>query len=132
MTQTTSLSPLLEHFFVQRLMNQRQASPHTIKSYRDTFRQLLLFAQRLLERQPSDLQFEQIDAPLVVAFLEELETKRGVSLRSRNTRLAAVHSFFRYAAFELPSHAEQIQRALAIPGKQYTLQAGRIPHAGRG
>ena len=120
MTQTTSLSPLLERFFVQRLMNQRQASPHTIKSYRDTFRQLLLFAQLRLERQPSDLQFEQIDAPLVVAFLEELETKRGVSARSRNTRLAAVHSFFRFAAFELPSHAEQIQRVLAIPGKQYT------------
>ena len=120
MTQTTSLSPLLERFFVQRLMNQRQASPHTIKSYRDTFRQLLLFAQLRLERQPSDLQFEQVDAPLVVAFLEELETKRGISVRSRNTRLAAVHSFFRYAAFELPSHAEQIQRVLAIPGKQYT------------
>ena len=120
MTRTTSLSPLLERFFVQRLMNQRQASPHTIKSYRDTFRQLLLFAQRRLKRQPSALHFEQIDAPLVVAFLEDLETGRGVSVRSRNTRLAAVHSFFRYAAFELPTHAEQIQRVLAIPSKRYT------------
>ncbi|MCY3596265.1 MAG: site-specific integrase [Rhodospirillales bacterium] len=120
MTRTTSLSPLLERFFVQRLMNQRQASPHTVKSYRDTFRQLLLFAQRRLKRQPSALHFEQIDAPLVVAFLEDLETRRGVSVRSRNTRLAAVHSFFRYAAFELPTHAEQIQRVLAIPSKRYT------------
>lgn len=101
-------------------MNQRQASPHTVKSYRDAFRQLLQFAQKRLGRQPSDLQFEQIDAPLVVDFLDELETMRGVSVRSRNLRLAAVHSFFKYAAFELPSHADQIQRVLAIPSKRYT------------
>ena len=120
MTRTTGLSPLLERFFVQRLINQRQASPHTVKSYRDAFRQLLQFAQKRLGRQPSDLQFEQIDAPLVVEFLDELEATRGVSVRSRNLRLAAVHSFFKYAAFELPTHAEQIQRVLAIPSKRYT------------
>ena len=68
MTRTTGLSPLLERFFVQRPMNQRQASPHTVKSYRDAFRQLLQFAQKRLGRRPSDLQFEQIDAPLVVDF----------------------------------------------------------------
>ena len=107
MTAATSLAPLLERFFTQRLMQQRQASPHTIGSYRDTFRQFLVFAQQRLNRQPSNLDFEQIDGPLVADFLEELETQRGLSIRSRNLRLAAIHSFFRYTAFELPSHAAQ-------------------------
>ena len=114
MTRATSLAPLLERFFTQRLMQQRQASPHTISSYRDTFRQFLIFAQQRLARAPSRLTFEQIDAPLITAFLEELETQRGLSVRSRNLRLTAIHSFFRYAAFELPTHAAQIQRVLAI------------------
>ena len=120
MTAATSLAPLLERFFTQRLMQQRQASPHTIGSYRDTFRQFLVFAQQRLNRQPSNLDFEQIDGPLVADFLEELETQRGLSIRSRNLRLAAIHSFFRYTAFELPSHAAQIQRVLAIPSKRFT------------
>ncbi len=120
MIHGTSLAPLLEQFFTRRLMQQRQASPHTISSYRDTFRQFLGFAHRRLDREPSKLDFEQVDAPLVVAFLDELETERGLSVRSRNTRLAAIHSFFRFAAFELPTHAAQIQRVLAIPGKKYT------------
>ena len=120
MTRTTSLAPLLERFFTQRLMQQRQASPHTISSYRDTFRQFLIFAQQRLARPPSRLMFEQIDAPLITAFLEELETRRGLSVRSRNLRLTAIHSFFRYAAFELPTHAAQIQRVLAIPSKRFT------------
>ena len=120
MTRTTSLAPLLERFFTQRLMQQRQASPHTISSYRDTFRQFLLFAQQRLARPPSRLTFEQIDAPLITAFLDELETRRGLSVRSRNLRLTAIHSFFRYAAFELPTHAAQIQRVLAIPSKRFT------------
>ena len=120
MTQSTSLAPLLERFFVERLMNQRQASPHTVKSYRDTFRQLLVFAHQRLKVQPSQLHFEQLDAPLIADFLEALETVRGLSVRSRNQRLAAVHSLFRYAAFELPHHANQIQRVLAIPSKRYT------------
>ena len=120
MTRSAGLAPLLERFFVQRLMNQRQASPHTVKSYRDAFCQLLPFAWKRLGRQPSDLQFEQIDAPLVVDFLDDLEATRGVSVRSRNLRLAAVHSFFRFAAFELPTHADQIQRVLAIPPKRCT------------
>ena len=117
MTRTTGLAPLLERFFTQRLMQQRQASPHTITSYRDTFRQFLIFAHQRLARPPSRLAFEQIDAPLIIAFLEELETRRGLSVRSRNLRLTAIHSFFRYAAFELPTHAAQIQRVLAIPSK---------------
>ncbi len=120
MTTTTSLAPLLERFFTLRLMQQRQASPHTIKSYRDTFRQLLLFAQQRLHQPPSRLNVEQIDAPLIVAFLDDLEHQRGLSVRSRNLRLTAIHSFFRYAAFELPTHAAQIQRVLAIPSKRFT------------
>jgi site-specific recombinase XerD len=116
----TNLAPLLERFFTQRLMQQRKASPHTIKSYRDTFRQFLTFAQRRLHQPPSRLDFEQIDAPLVTTFLEELEKQRGLTVRSRNLRLTAIHSFFQYASFELPDHAEQIQRVLAIPSKRFT------------
>ena len=119
MTTTTSLAPLLERFFTQRLMQQRQASPHTISSYRDTFRQFLTFTQQRLHQPPSRLNLEQIDAPLIVAFLDELEKQRGLTVRSRNLRLTAIHSFFRYAAFELPEHAAQIQRVLAIPSKRF-------------
>jgi site-specific recombinase XerD len=120
MTTTTSFAPLLERFFTQRLMQQRQASPHTIKSYRDTFRHFLLFAQQRVHQPPSRLTIEQIDAPLIVAFLDELEHRRGLSVRSRNLRLTAIHAFFRYATFELPTHAAQIQRVLAIPSKRFT------------
>jgi site-specific recombinase XerD len=119
MTIATRLAPLLECFFTQRLMQQRQASPHTISSYRDTFRQFLTFAQQRLHQPPSRLNVEQIDAPLIVAFLDELENQRGLSVRSRNLRLTAIHSFFHYAAFELPTHAAQIQRVLAIPSKRF-------------
>lgn len=120
MTMTTNLAPLLEHFFTQRLMQQRQASPHTIRSYRDTFRQFLTFAQQRLHQPPSRLNLEQIDAPLIVAFLDDLQKKRGIGVRSRNLRLTAIHSFFRYAALELPTHAAHIQRVLAIPSKRFT------------
>src|SRR5207245_1175424 len=119
-TTTTNFAPLLERFFTQRLMQQRQASPHTLRSYRDTFRQLLIFAQQRLHQPPSRLHVEQIDAPLIVAFLDDLANQRGLSVRSRNLRLTAIHSFFRYAAFELPTHAAQIQRVLAIPSKRFT------------
>jgi site-specific recombinase XerD len=120
MTASTSLAPLLERFFTQRLMQQRQASPHTISSYRDTFRQFLKFANRRLHKSPSSMYLEEIDAPLVVAFLDHLEKDQGVSIRSRNLRLTAVHSFFRYAALEAPAHSAQIQRVLAIPSKRFT------------
>ncbi len=115
-----SLAPLLQRFFTQRLMQQRQASPHTISSYRDTFRQFLKFIQQRLRKPPSRLTFEEIDAPLIVAFLDELEKRQGISVRSRNLRLTAIHSFFRYAAFEVPAHSAQIQRVLAIPSKRFT------------
>ena len=115
-----TLAPLLQRFFTQRLMQQRQASPHTISSYRDSFRQFLKFVQQRLRKPPSRLTFEEIDAPLIVAFLDELEKHQGVSVRSRNLRLTAIHSFFRYAAFEAPAHSAQIQRVLAIPSKRFT------------
>ena len=101
-------------------MQQRQASPHTIASYRDTFRLLLQFAQQRLRKAPSALALEDIDAPLVVAFLDELEATRGITARTRNLRLTAIHSFFRYVAFEAPAHAAQMQRVLAIPAKRFT------------
>jgi site-specific recombinase XerD len=101
-------------------MQQRQASPHTISSYRDTFRQFLKFIQQRLHKPPSRLAFEDVDAPLVAAFLDELEKRRGLSVRSRNLRLTAIHSFFRYAAFEVPAYSAQIQRVLAIPSKRFT------------
>jgi site-specific recombinase XerD len=119
-TTTPNLAPLLERFFTQRLMQQRQASPHTISSYRDTFRLLLKFAQQRLHTPPAQLTFKAIDAPLIGAFLDQLEKRRGLSVRSRNLRLTAIHSFFRYAAFETPEHAAQIQRVLAIPSKRFT------------
>ena len=120
MIHPPTFAPLLECFFTQRLMQQRQASTHTIISYRDTFRQFLKFVQTRLHKPPSRLSFEEIDAPLIVAFLDDLEKRRGISVRSRNLRLTAIHSFFRFAAFEAPAHSAQIQRVLAIPSKRYT------------
>lgn len=119
MIDCTSLAPLLESFFTERLMQQRQASPHTIRSYRDTFRQLLKFAQKRQHKAPSRLTFEEIDAPLILAFLNDLEKREGISVRSRNLRLTAIHSFFRFAAFEAPANSAQIQRVLAIPSKRF-------------
>lgn len=120
MSSLTSLAPLLERFFMRRLMQERRVSPHTVSSYRDTFRLFLKFAQQRLHKPPCTLMFEDIDAPLISAFLDHLEKERGVSVRSRNLRLTAIHSFFRYAAFELPTHSAQIQRVLAIPSKRFT------------
>jgi site-specific recombinase XerD len=118
--KSATLAVLLENFFTLRLMNQRQASPHTISSYRDTFRLLLQFAQKRLHKPPARLAFEEIDAPLIAAFLDDLEKSRGITVRSRNLRLTAIRSFFHYAAYEEPSRAAQIQRVLAIPGKRHT------------
>jgi len=119
MTPRATLAGLLEGFFTQRLMRQRQVSPHTISSYRDTFRLLLRFAHQQLHTPPARLAFTAIDAPLIAAFLDDLEHRRGITARSRNLRLTAIRSFFHYAAYEEPSHAAQIQRVLAIPGKRH-------------
>lgn len=115
-----SFPVLLESFFTQRLMKQRLASPHTIKSYRDTFHRLLQFTLQYLRKQPSQLELTDIDAPLISAFLEDMERSRKISPRTRNVRLAALRSFFRYAALEAPAQSAQIQRCLAIPGKRHT------------
>jgi site-specific recombinase XerD len=120
MTSQPTFPTLLEGFFTRRLMQQRQASAHTIASYRDTFRLLLLFAQKRLRKEPSVLVLEDIDVPLVVDFLDELEKARHVTARTRNLRLSAIHSFFRYVAFEAPAHAAQTQHVLAIPAKRFT------------
>ena len=119
MSAAASFAGLLEGFFTQRLMQQRCASAHTIASYRDTFRLLLRFAQQRLRKAPSQLALNDVDAPLVLAFLDAMEQARGVGARTRNLRLTAIHSFFRYAAFESPEHSAQIQRVLAIPAKRF-------------
>ena len=116
--KATSFPSLLERFFLDRLIRQRQVSPHTVSSYRDTFRLLLQFAKKRLRRSPSQLKLEDVDAPLIVAFLDALETDRRIGARSRNLRLTAIRSFFHYAAYEEPAHASQIQRILAIPSKR--------------
>jgi len=120
MTSQPTFAPLLEAFFTQRLMRQRRASAHTIASYRDAFGLLLRFVHERLRKAPSVLMLEDIDAPLVAAFLDELEAKRGITARTRNLRLTAIHSFFRYVAFEAPANAAQTQRVLAIPAKRFT------------
>ncbi len=115
----TALAPLLEAFFSERLLRQRMASPHTIAAYRDAFRLLLGFAEKHIGKAPSTLLLADIDAPLVGAFLDHLESGRGNSVRTRNARLAAIHSFFRFAAGREPAHAGLIQRVLAIPQKRF-------------
>ncbi len=110
---------LLEAFFTDRLMRQRKASAHTIASYSDTFRLLLEFVQQRLKKAPSTLTIGDLPAPLIVDFLDSLEKDRGNSARSRNIRLAAIRSFFRYAALHQPNYSALIQRILAIPAKRH-------------
>jgi site-specific recombinase XerD len=113
-----TLATMLEAFFTDRLQHQRQASPHTIGAYRDAFRLLLIFAKDDIHKMPSDLALTDLDAPFIVRFLTHLEKKRGNAIPTRNARLAAVHSFFRFLALREPSHAGLIQRVLAIPHKR--------------
>jgi integrase/recombinase XerD len=115
----TSLAPILESFFTERLITQRRVSPHTVTSYRDTFRLLLDFANQTTGRAPCRLDLADLDAPLIGAFLDHLEHQRRNSVRTRNARLVAVHSLFRYAAVREPAHAGLIQRVLAIPQKRF-------------
>jgi site-specific recombinase XerD len=114
----TMLAGFLQRFFTDRLQRQRAASPETVAAYRDTFRLLLSFAQQRLKRIPSALSLEELDAPFVTAFLGNLETVRGNSIRTRNARLAAIHSFFKFVAFEEPALSANCQRILAIPTKR--------------
>jgi integrase/recombinase XerD len=115
----SALAPTLQAFFTDRLIRQRQASPQTIAAYRDTLRLLLVFAADRTGTAPSRLDVGEIDAPLVGAFLDHLETHRGNGVRTRNARLAAIRSLFRYAALRHPEHAESIGRVLAIPPKRF-------------
>jgi site-specific recombinase XerD len=115
----TLLAPTLQLFFTERMANQRQASPATITSYRNTFRLLLRFMQDRTGKAPSDLHWTDLDAEAISAFLDHLETARHNSARSRNTRLAALRSLFRFAALRHPEHAELIQHVLAIPQKRF-------------
>jgi site-specific recombinase XerD len=115
----TALAPTVQAFFADRLVRQRQASTHTIAAYRDTIRLLLGFAAQRRSVEPSKLDLDDLDAPLVGAFLNHLEQERGNGVRTRNARLAAIHSLFRYAALRTPEHAAVIERVLAIPPKRY-------------
>ena len=113
------LAPTLQAFFTDRLTRQRNASPHTIAAYRDTLRLLLAFAHQQTGKQPCQLDLDDLDAPLIGAFLDHLEHERHNSIRTRNARLAAIRSLFHYAALEHPEHAETISRVLAIPPKRF-------------
>lgn len=121
MTPTTpaSLSALLQSFFMDRLLQELRASPHTIASYRDSFRLLLAFAKKRLGKNPSCLDVQALDAPFLAEFLHHLEVERGNGARTRNVRLAALRSFFRYVALREPVYSHQCQRVLAMPSKKY-------------
>ena len=115
----SALAPTLQAFFTDRLIRQRHASGHTIAAYRDTLRLLLGYAATSTGLPPSRLDLADLDAPLIAGFLDHLERERGNSIRTRNARLAAIHSLFRFAALAHPEHAQSISRVLAIPPKRF-------------
>jgi site-specific recombinase XerD len=114
----SALAPTLEAFFTQRLIGQRHASPHTVAAYRDAWRLLLRFVHARTGKEPSQLDLADLDATVISAFLDHLEQQRHNSTRTRNARLAAIRSFFHYAALRHPEHAGLIARVLAIPVKR--------------
>jgi site-specific recombinase XerD len=114
----TAIAATMQAFFTERLIAQRRASPHTIAAYRDTLRLLLGFAAQRTRTPPCRLDIADLDAPVISAFLDHLERDRGNTVRSRNARLAAIHSLFGYAALRHPEHAADIARVLAIPPKR--------------
>jgi site-specific recombinase XerD len=114
----STLSPLLEALFTERLIGQRNASPHTIAAYRDTYRQLLRYTATRTGRPPERLDLTDLDAPTIGAFLQHLEDERHVSIRTRNLRLTAIRVLFQFATYRHPEHAALIQRVLAIPPKR--------------
>lgn len=115
----TALAPTLQAFFTDRLVRERHASPATVAAYRDTWRMLLDFAATRTRKSPARIDLDDIDAPMVSAFLDHLETHRGNTARTRNARLAGIHSVFRFAAHRHPEHAATIARVLAIPTKRF-------------
>ncbi len=114
----TAIAPYMSAFLRKHLPQERRASPHTCDTYAYAFQLLLCFAARRLKTQPSSLELEQIDAPLVLAFLEHIESERGNSPKTRNTRLAAIHAFFRFLEYRLPSCLDQARRIHALPMKK--------------
>jgi site-specific recombinase XerD len=115
----STFSELLQAYFTQRLMNECNASPHTIANYRDAFRLLIAFAHEQLRKAPTALTMQELDAAFVYRFLDHLERDRGITARSRNVRLAAIHSFFNYVALQEPALGALAQRVLAIKSKRY-------------
>jgi integrase/recombinase XerD len=113
------LAPTLQAFFTDRLITQRDVSPRTVAAYRDTFRLLLAFVEQQTSKQPFQLDLADLDAPLIGAFLTHLEQDRHNTPRTRNARLAAIHSFYRYAALRHPEHLATIARIMAIPTKRH-------------
>ena len=114
----TAIAATMQAFFTERLIGQRRASPHTIASYRDTLRLLLGFTAARTGTPPCRLDIAELDAPLIAAFLDHIEHQRGNCIRTRNARLAAIHSLFGFAALRHPEHAADIARVLAIPAKR--------------
>jgi integrase/recombinase XerD len=117
--EVVSLGPLLQAFFCEHLIAQRDVSAATVLSYRDTFRILLAYAHRWVHKRPTDLRLVDIDAPLVIGFLAHLERERGNSARTRNARLAAIRSFMSFASMRCPTTLPSIQRVRAIPMKRF-------------
>lgn len=114
----TALAPTVQAFFITRLGNELDASPHTVDSYRHTFRLLLTYAKAETGKEPAAMDLADLEAPLISGFLDHLESVRGNSVASRNTRLAAIHSFFRFASYRHPEHGQMIRQVLAIPQKK--------------
>lgn len=114
----TALAPYLGSFLREHLPTERRASPHTCEAYATSFQLLVCFAAKRLNRTPSQIEVEQLDAPMVLAFLEYLERERGNSARSRNARLAAIHAFFHYLEYKLVSCIEQARQIRAVPVKK--------------
>ena len=114
----TAIAATMQAFFTERLIGQRRASPHTIAAYRDTLRLLLGFTAARTGTSPCRLDIAELDAPLIAAFLDHIEHQRGNSIRTRNARLAAIHSLFGFAALRHPKHAADIARVLAVPAKR--------------
>jgi integrase/recombinase XerD len=114
----SAIAPSLQEYFTQRLIGQRQASPHTVAAYRDCFRLLFAYLAQTSGKQPARLGFEDLDASTISGFLTYLEKQRGVSAATRNARLVALRSWFAFAAHRHPEHAALIARVLAIPSKR--------------
>jgi integrase/recombinase XerD len=114
----SAIAPALQEYFTQRLISQRQASPHTVAAYRDCFRLLFAYMAQTSGKQPAELDFEDLDAGIISGFLTHLEKQRGVSVSTRNARLVALRSWYAFAAHRHPEHAALIARVLAIPSKR--------------